>query len=44
VQPGRLALDRGFRPISHQQQVLLVLVDFGSLVLMVAVLHGQGMD
>jgi hypothetical protein len=42
VQPGRLALDRGFGPVGHQQQVLLVLVDLGPLMLMVAVSRARG--
>ena len=44
VQPGRLTLDRRLGPISHQQQVLLVLVDLGSLVLVAAVLQSQRVD
>jgi hypothetical protein len=40
MQSGRLPLDGGLGPVGDQQQVLAVLVDLGSLVLVAAVLQG----
>ena len=44
MQSGRLPLDGGLGPVGDQQQVLAVLVDLGSLVLVAAVLQGQRVD